>query len=146
LSKIEAGRLELRPEAFHVDAVIDEAPASAGPRAVAKSVEIRGECCFWVDALERGGFAEVSVSNTGFGIPEEGRPLIFDKSYQVSAATETGHQGTGLGLAISKALVDQHGGRIWFASEVGKGSCFTFTIPVDPPPLVRRAASSAPTK
>jgi PAS domain S-box-containing protein len=93
-----------------------------------------------VEGLERDGFAEISVSDTGIGIAAERRQVIFDKLYQVSAATNRGHTGTGLGLAISKALVEQHGGRIWFESEVGKGSCFTFTIPVDPP--ARQARSS----
>ena len=70
----------------------------------------------------------MSVSDTGIGIPKEQHEAVFDKFYQVGSTTKGVREGTGLGLAITKALVEEHGGRIWLESEPGKGSRFTFTI------------------
>ena len=85
----------------------------------------------WVAVTGRDGFAEISVTDTGIGIAADQQQAVFDKFYQVNAATKGGYEGTGLGLAITRRLVEQHGGRIWLKSEKGKGSCFTFTIPLD---------------
>jgi signal transduction histidine kinase len=71
---------------------------------------------------------EVSVTDTGIGIPKEQHEAIFDKFHQVGATTKGVREGTGLGLAITKALIEGHGGRISVNSELGKGSRFTFTI------------------
>ena len=75
----------------------------------------------------RGNSVAVSVSDTGSGIPQEYLPHIFDKFVQVPGAA-TG--GAGLGLAISKLIVEAHGGQISVQSERGKGSTFTFTLPI----------------
>jgi PAS domain S-box-containing protein len=72
---------------------------------------------------------EISVRDTGIGIPKEAHASIFDKFYQISAAVKGENDGTGLGLAITKVLIEQHGGRIWVESAPGEGSRFTFTIP-----------------
>jgi len=84
----------------------------------------------WVEAAPNGRFVEISVSDTGIGIPENQHQAVFDKFYQVEAATNRGVEGTGLGLAITKRLVEQHGGDIWLASQPGRGSRFTFTVPL----------------
>jgi PAS domain S-box-containing protein len=73
------------------------------------------------------GHVAVSVCDTGSGIPSEYLPRIFDKFVQVPGA-QAG--GAGLGLAISKSLVEAHGGQISVQSEVGRGTTFTFTLPV----------------
>lgn len=73
-------------------------------------------------------FVQVSVADTGIGIPREKHEAIFDKFYQLSATTKGVREGTGLGLAITKALIELHGGRIWVNSDPGKGSRFTFTL------------------
>jgi len=83
-----------------------------------------------VEAGHRDRFAEISVSDTGIGIPEDQHQAVFDKFYQVRTATKGGSEGTGLGLAITKRLIELHGGSIWLQSELGKGSRFTFTIPL----------------
>lgn len=67
-----------------------------------------------------------SVSDTGVGIPLSKQQYIFTKFFRVDQNTE----GTGLGLSICKQLVQQHHGRIWFESEQGKGSTFSFSLPV----------------
>jgi PAS domain S-box-containing protein len=76
------------------------------------------------------GFAEIAVSDTGVGISRVDHESIFDKFYQVGAATSGIREGTGLGLSITKRLVEEHGGRIRVESEPGRGSRFTFTIPL----------------
>ena len=80
-----------------------------------------------ISAERRGGTVAVSVCDTGSGIPSEYLPHIFEKFVQVPGA-QTG--GAGLGLAISKSIIEAHGGQISAQSEVGRGSTFTFTLPV----------------
>ena len=79
-------------------------------------------------------FAWISVSDTGIGIPPEEHESIFDKFHQVGAATSGMREGTGLGLPITKRLVEEHGGKIRVDSEPGRGSRFSFTIPIDTVP------------
>jgi PAS domain S-box-containing protein len=83
-----------------------------------------------VDVTRGDGFAEVSVTDTGLGIPPEEHENIFQEFYQVGATTKGVREGTGLGLAITKRLVEQHGGKIRVESEPGKGSRFTLTLPL----------------
>jgi len=68
----------------------------------------------------------VSVTDTGIGISEENRKKIFDTFFQVSSK----YGGTGLGLSICKNIIEGHHGKIWVESELGRGSKFTFTLPV----------------
>jgi signal transduction histidine kinase len=71
-----------------------------------------------------------SVSDTGIGIPDQYREIIFDRFRQADYNIKGKHGGTGLGLAISKAYIEFMGGRIWIESEIGKGSIFYFSLPV----------------
>ncbi|WP_162272971.1 PAS domain S-box protein [Methanolobus vulcani] len=73
---------------------------------------------------------EVSVSDTGIGIPKDRLKYIFDPFTQVDSSDTRKYGGTGLGLAIVKQLVELHKGTIWVESEEGKGSTFTFTLPI----------------
>lgn len=70
----------------------------------------------------------IAVSDTGLGIPPRYHEKIFEKYTQVKGNGSAG--GAGLGLAIAKEIVEAHGGRIWVESEVNKGACFKFTLPV----------------
>lgn len=72
---------------------------------------------------------EISVTDTGSGIPEADLPFIFDKFRQVDSSSTRKLGGTGLGLAITQRLVALHGGSIEVTSQVGQGSCFRFTMP-----------------
>lgn len=76
------------------------------------------------------GMAEVSVKDTGKGIPEEDITKVFDAFYQVDKATNREDSGTGLGLSISKQLIELHGGEMRIRSTPGKGTTVTFTVPV----------------
>ena len=73
-------------------------------------------------------FVEISVSDTGPGIPREEQARVFDRFWQ---SKRTMGRGTGLGLAIARGIVEAHGGRIWLESEPGRGSTFSFTLPID---------------
>ena len=77
----------------------------------------------------RDGMAEVSVTDTGVGIAPEDQEAVFEEFRQVGAA-EKKVEGTGLGLAISRRFIELHGGRIWVKSQVGTGSTFAFTLPL----------------
>jgi signal transduction histidine kinase len=163
LSKIEAGRLELRRGTFNMAVAIEELLASIRPHSEANVIRI--ETCLdatitlnadplrfrqilcnlvsnaikftpeggriYVDALRHDGFVEISVKDNGIGVPKDEHESIFEKFHQASETTRVVREGTGLGLAITKALVEQHGGDIWLESEPGKGSRFTFTIPLE---------------
>ncbi|RIK59444.1 hypothetical protein DCC62_28660, partial [candidate division KSB1 bacterium] len=73
----------------------------------------------------------ISVSDTGIGISTEDQPKVFEKFTQVGDTLTDKPKGTGLGLTICKEIVEHHGGRIWVESELGKGSTFSFALPVD---------------
>jgi two-component system sensor histidine kinase ChiS len=77
-------------------------------------------------------FIEISVKDSGIGIPAEALPYVFDAFQQVHAA-DRGYGGTGLGLAVTKQLVTLHGGDIRVASTPGEGSVFSFTLPLAEP-------------
>ena len=72
----------------------------------------------------------ISVKDTGAGIPSDQLDKIFEKFHQVEGSLQRSVGGTGLGLAITKGLVEAHQGKIFVESEVGKGSMFTFTLPI----------------
>jgi signal transduction histidine kinase len=72
---------------------------------------------------------EVSVADTGIGIPEKDLDRIFEEFEQVADPTRPRQEGTGLGLALVKKLVRMHGGTVRVASTPGKGSTFAFTVP-----------------
>ncbi len=71
-----------------------------------------------------------AISDTGIGISEENKKIIFEEFRQIDGTTTRKYSGTGLGLAISKKILDLLGGKIWVASVEGEGSVFSFTIPI----------------
>jgi PAS domain S-box-containing protein len=72
-----------------------------------------------------------TVHDQGRGIPPSKLETIFERFQQVDASDSRNHEGTGLGLAICRSIVQQHGGAIWVESEIGQGSTFYFTLPVE---------------
>ena len=75
------------------------------------------------------GAVEISVADTGVGIAPEDQTAIFEEFRQVGS-DERKREGTGLGLTLARKFVELHGGRIWVESAPGRGSTFTFTLPV----------------
>jgi two-component system sensor histidine kinase VicK len=78
----------------------------------------------------KGGAVEVTVKDSGIGIPSAEQPKIFTKFFRASNAMKTRPDGSGLGLALVKELVLSWGGNVWFETEEGKGTIFHFTIPI----------------
>jgi two-component system sensor histidine kinase VicK len=88
-----------------------------------------------------GGHVELLVSNTddkilvkvqddGVGIPDDALPHIFEEFYRANNVKAEAVEGTGLGLSIVKQILNVHGGEIWVESEQGKGTTFSFTLPI----------------
>ncbi|MGH9871355.1 MAG: ATP-binding protein [Pyrinomonadaceae bacterium] len=159
LSKLEAGESQPELEAVRARDLINNVVEVLRPQVEAKGLQLRvdvpvqllsvladrtqvervisnlvinairytGQGEIKIGAELRGHQVAVSVSDTGNGIPPEYLPHIFDKFVQVPDAP-TG--GAGLGLAISKTIVEAHGGQISVQSELGRGTTFTFTLPV----------------
>jgi len=73
---------------------------------------------------------EVSVADTGIGIPKEQQRRVFTKFFRAANAIRMETGGTGLGLYITKNIIEAHGGEIWFESKEGKGATFRFTLPI----------------
>ena len=159
LSKIEAGRVELKVAQVDLKALVEECAHSVEPL-LSPGVELR--CAldelppFYTDEdrvrralmnllsnsvkFTEQGYVEVSlkakgagvalgVTDTGIGIPQADLPHIFDEFRQVDKQNGARHQGTGLGLAIVKKSAEMLGGKIAVASEEGVGSVFTLRLP-----------------
>ena len=93
-----------------------------------KFTDIKGKV--WIDCKINGDNIEISISDDGIGIPVHEQQRIFDSFKQVSSSSNRVYGGTGLGLSIVKYYVQMHSGEIRVESEFGKGSTFTFTIPI----------------
>jgi signal transduction histidine kinase len=179
LSKIEAGKMEIHPEAVSLVEMIEGVLGTVKPLATKKQVSVKSVLAAnlppaWADPprlkqilynlLSNAikftpasghvtvkartvdlstsqvvdssrpvdsprGWLEVSVSDTGIGIPAKDLERIFEEFEQVADPGRPRQEGTGLGLALVKRLVEMHGGRIRVASAPGQGSTFTFLIP-----------------
>ncbi|WP_319507725.1 PAS domain S-box protein [uncultured Methanolobus sp.] len=163
LSKVEAGKMELKYESFGITDLINETVISMQPAANKKYIDIKtkiqtdgmelyvdktkirdimynllsnavkftpdnGEIC--IKALCSNEELVISVSDSGIGIEKHKQALIFEPFKQVDNFMTREGEGTGLGLAIVKRYVEMHGGNIQVESEIGKGSTFTFVIPM----------------
>ncbi len=187
LSKVEAGKMELHPEAVSLAETVEGVLGTVKPLATKKHIQVSSELApdlapAWADPPRlkqilynllsngikftpegghvtvtartvdlstsqvvnssrpidhstarpldsRSGWLEVSVTDTGIGIPVEDLGRIFEEFEQVAERTRPRQEGTGLGLALVKKLVELHGGTIRVASTPGQGSAFTFTVP-----------------
>lgn|GEM_PF-4507285 len=83
-----------------------------------------------LELRNRGAEVLVMVSDNGFGIPKDEQSGIFKRFYRAPSAVKMQTEGSGLGLYLARAIVEAHGGRIWFESIPGEGTSFYFTIPV----------------
>ncbi len=82
-----------------------------------------------VSARPLGDYVEVAVEDTGIGIAEDEKGIVFEQFRTAGRAISPEYEGAGLGLSLNKKIVEAHRGEIGLASELGRGSCFTFTLP-----------------
>lgn len=87
-----------------------------------------GKIVIWTENI--GSEVVTRIQDTGEGIPKEALPHLFTKFFRVSGSLEQGSKGTGLGLYIAKSIIELHKGKIWVNSEFGKGSTFSFSLPL----------------
>lgn len=99
-----------------------------------------------LDVVETDSFAEFRVVDEGPGIPQKAQEELFERFKQVKPTEDRKRGGTGLGLAISKAIIEQSGGTIGVTSEVGKGSCFWFRLPLAMPEKALSTTTAVPAK
>jgi PAS domain S-box-containing protein len=83
-----------------------------------------------ISSRAEGGYALITVADTGLGIPPDEIAHVFERFRRVRSGAAQSIAGTGLGLTIVKQIVEMHGGKIWVESAVGHGSAFHFTIPL----------------
>jgi signal transduction histidine kinase len=174
LSALESGELKLEVGAVDVFAVASQVVREARVTVEDKDVvvSLSGEPAIaWADARRirqivenlvgnavkftqegsvdvavnlRGDDVVISVADTGPGIPEDDQAAIFEE-YRQTQSAQRARKGAGLGLAITRRLVRMHRGKIELASEVGRGSTFTVSLPIQPPASQdTRFISSAP--
>ena len=93
-----------------------------------------------IGLLEEGEFLRVDVRDNGPGIRQEDHEVIFDKFRQAGDPLAGKPQGSGLGLHISRRIIEHFGGRMWVDSRPGEGTCFSFTLPRMPEPVLENAA------
>jgi signal transduction histidine kinase len=97
---------------------------------ISNAVKFTDEGSVTCQARQVGGEIVVSVIDTGLGIALADRSTVFERFKQVGDTLAGKPKGTGLGLPICKEIVEHHGGRIWVESESGRGSAFSFTLPI----------------
>jgi len=117
---VPSGLPTVRADRLHIERVVANLVSNA-----VRHTACGGEIA--ITATQRGGYVAITVADTGSGIPPEYLPRIFDKFVQVPNAPSG---GAGLGLAIAKHIIEAHGGQISVRSEMGRGTTFTFTLPV----------------
>lgn len=161
LSKIEANRLELDVRRLRLSRLVSEASNNLNLNKHTKLVvELRDELPgvygdekrlrqvihhlldnaakftrhgkITVEAAKAGEMLKVCVRDTGIGIRKGARKNIFDGFVQADGTHTREGEGLGLGLSIARKIVELHGGRMWFTSQLGKGSEFFFTLPLKP--------------
>ncbi|AFV23496.1 two component system histidine kinase [Methanolobus psychrophilus R15] len=83
-----------------------------------------------ISASRREDIARFTVTDTGIGISEDGKCRLFQPFTQLDSSINRQYAGTGLGLSLVKQFIEMHNGNVWVASEVGKGTTFTFELPL----------------
>jgi PAS domain S-box-containing protein len=167
VSRIEAGRLQLRRQLLGIDEVAERVVSRIQPQSeehvlklnlppqlpevfadpdkveqvltnvLENAVKYTDRGVVEVTGAADGDHVLVSVADQGEGIPEEQRQSVFGKFFRRLGDRRDNPTGTGLGLYISKGLVEAHGGRMWVDEAPGGGAQFTFTLPTSGPDAVR---------
>jgi len=161
LAKVEAGKMEVKPEEFSVESTIKEVHSIVSPLSIRKNISVEVDIgngvstivaddkmfrqimynllsnaikftneggCVKIRVVSNNYFLQVSVVDNGIGIKKEDMKQIFKEFKKINMGKQ---EGTGLGLVLVKRYVEMQGGNIRVESEYGKGSDFTFRLPVD---------------
>ncbi len=112
---------------------------------VGNAVKFTNQGQITVSARQKGNSLEISITDTGTGIPRDRFEKIFQSFEQHQHPNARTSEGTGLGLSITKKLVELHEGEIWLESEIGFGSTFFFTLPISDEPI-EKSHDARPTK
>jgi len=91
-----------------------------------------GEITLGVERVKDQPYVQISIKDTGIGIPADQINKLFTKFFRAENVSSAHPDGTGLGLYIAKNIIKRHGGEIWAESEINRGSTFYFTLPTDP--------------
>lgn len=140
----ETERVRTRSETAGVTVTTDLEPVSVPGPSSDWALAVRNLCENALDYTDEGGrvsitltphdeFVELTVSDTGTGIPTRSLQRVFERFYRVDAARSRETGGTGLGLAIVKHVAERHGGTVSASSELGVGSTFRIIIPIHQP-------------
>jgi signal transduction histidine kinase len=138
---VDSFRHEAEQRHIELKTVIDDSPYYIHADAVKISIALSNLVKNAIQYTESGGhvtvrveedsgYIKVTVNDDGIGIPPRELPRVFERFYQVESHLTRRYGGMGLGLAVAKAMIELHGGRIW-AESSGKGSTFTFLLPVN---------------
>ncbi len=100
-----------------------------------------GEVVVKVEKQKDKPFIEVSIKDTGIGVPKDAIQNLFKKFFRSDNALKANTEGSGLGLYIAKNIIQAHGGEIKVDSEIGRGTVFSFTLPTDPALVPKHEAS-----
>jgi signal transduction histidine kinase len=130
---------------FKVDAPPDMPPGRGDERRLTQVIlNLVGNAIKFTDTGEvvikasaTNGSFTVAVRDTGPGISQADQGKIFEEFQQADSSATKKKGGTGLGLSISRRIVEMHGGKLWVESEIGKGSVFSFTLPVNVQPQAK---------
>lgn len=110
---------------------------------ISNSVKFSPEGSITIRGTTDAGMLKLSVTDTGIGIKKEDLEKVFDKFQQVGDTLTDKPQGTGLGLPICRQIIEHHKGRIWVESELGKGSTFSFMLPLKEASTAAHASDTA---
>lgn len=119
MDNLLSNAIKFTPSGGRIIITMSEVDSKTVPRFFAEQSRLNNIC----------SFVQVSISDTGIGIPVECHKTIFDKFQQVSNKAKGGMKGTGLGLSIVKHIILDHGGDIWVERNTEGGSTFHFTLP-----------------
>lgn len=106
---------------------------------ISNAVKFTDEGEVRIKAFQQHGSIIVGVQDSGIGISEEDLPKVFEKFKQVGDTLTDKPKGTGLGLPICKEIIEHHKGEIWVESEIGNGSMFMFSIPLEEGAIVQKS-------
>ncbi|MBC8465993.1 PAS domain S-box protein, partial [bacterium] len=128
-STLSSNEANIRSDSGKIRSILDNLVDNAIKFTHAGSIEFGYE--------KKSKYLEFFVKDTGDGIADEKKEIIFERFRQGSESYDREYEGAGLGLSISKAYVEMLGGKIWMESELGKGSIFYFTLPYNVEPVTK---------